>query len=264
MYKTTFRIDKMDCPSEEQMIRMKLEGKHGITVMEFDIPNRLLHVFHSSTYKHVLDDLNTLQLDTTFVASKESDPQVTADNPAAQRKLLWKVLLINAVFFVLEIFTGFWSQSMGLVADSLDMLADTVVYALALMAVGGTVALKKQIARISGYFQMLLAVLGLTEVARRFIGTGTMPHFQTMMVISVLALIGNAWCLYLLMKSKSEEAHMKASMIFTSNDVIVNIGVIIAGALVYFTKSPYPDLIIGTVVFILVARGAWRIIHLGK
>ena len=86
-----------------------------------------------------------------------------------------------------------------------------------------------------------------------------------MIVVSILALTANAICLYLLHKSKSkEEAHMKASMIFTSNDVIINVGVITAGILVYWLDSDKPDLIIGTIVFLLVMQGAMRIIKLGK
>ena len=42
---------------------------------------------------------------------------------------------------------------MGLVADSLDMLADSFVR-ISLFAVGGTVIKKKRIARIAGYFQL--------------------------------------------------------------------------------------------------------------
>ena len=179
-----------------------------------------------------------------------------------QRKLLWWVLAINFFFFALEIFTGFLSNSLGLVADSLDMLADAIVYSLALFAVGGTVLRKQKIAKASGYFQLTLAVLGFIEVARRFLGIGDIPDFQTMIVISILALIGNAICLYLLKKSKNQEAHIQASMIFTSNDVIVNIGVIAAGGLVYLTNSKLPDLIIGTLVFAIVARGAIRILKL--
>jgi Co/Zn/Cd efflux system component len=57
---------------------------------------------------------------------------------------------------------------------------------------------------------------------------------------------------------------MQASMIFTSNDVIVNIGVIIAGLLVLLTDSNYPDLIVGIIIFGIVARGSMRILKLGK
>ena len=76
--------------------------------------------------------------------------------------------------------------------------------------------------------------------------------------------MANSICLYLFQKSKSkEEAHMKASMIFSSNDVIINLGVIVAGLLVNWLNSNKPDLIIGTVVFILVIQGARRILKLG-
>lgn len=88
------------------------------------------------------------------------------------------------------------------------------------------------------------------------------PNYLTMVFVSLFALIGNAVSLYLLQKKKSKEAHMEASYIFTSNDVIANIGVIIAGIIVYFSQSAYPDLIIGTIVFLLVARGAFRILKL--
>lgn len=153
---------------------------------------------------------------------------------------------------------------MGLIADSLDMLADSIVYALALFAVGGTIARKNNIAKFAGYFQILLAVIGFVEVIRRFIGIEAMPDFKTMIVVSVLALIANVLCLYLLQKNKSKEAHMQASMIFTSNDVIINSGVIIAGLLVNWLNSSYPDLIIGAIVFVIVARGAYRILKLAK
>ena len=82
--------------------------------------------------------------------------------------------------------------------------------------------------------------------------------------LSLLALAGNASCLSLLQRSKSKEAHMQASMIFTSMDVIVNIGVNVAGAFVYVTGSNIPDLIGGTIVFVLVARGSYRILQLLK
>ena len=154
---------------------------------------------------------------------------------------------------------------MGLVADSLDMLADSFVYGISLSAVGGTLIRKKRIAKLAGYFQITLAIIGFVEVLRRFFAAEKLPDFSTMIIISIFALIANGICLYLLQKSKSkEEAHMKASMIFTSNDVVINLGVITAGVLVNWMNSNKPDLIIGTIVFIFVIQGALRILKLGK
>ena len=86
-----------------------------------------------------------------------------------------------------------------------------------------------------------------------------------MIYVSILALIANALCLYLLQKSTSKsEVHMKASLIFTSNDIIINLGGILAAILVNLLNSNIPDLAIGTIVFILVIQGARRILKLGN
>ena len=265
MQKTTFKISKMDCPSEEQMIRMKLADLTNIYSLDFDIPNRQLTVFHTDNHDQIFQRLDNLKFDTSLIDSVSAgNYTVTTDNTDRERKLLWQVLAINFFFFALELTTGFISNSMGLVADSLDMLADSIVYGLALFAVGGTMTRKKNIAKSAGYFQLTLAIFGFVEVVRRFIGLEEIPTFQTMIIISILALIGNGLSLYLLQKSKSKEAHMQASMIFTSNDVIVNLGVIVAGGLVYLTNSKYPDLIVGIIVFFIVGQGAFKILKLSK
>jgi len=264
MQKTIFEITKMDCPSEENLIRMKLDEVSSIAHLDFDIPNRKLIVFHKGEIDQIEQSIIDLKLGGKKISTEQSDQTQFKEN-SDQKKLLWTVLGINFLFFVIEMVTGLISKSMGLVADSLDMLADSFVYGISLFAVGGTVIRKKRIARMAGYFQITLAVLGFAEVLRRFFGTERLPDFSTMIVVSMLALIANGICLYLLQRSKSkEEAHMKASMIFTSNDVIINLGVIIAGGLVHWLDSSKPDLIIGTIVFILVIQGAIRILKLGK
>ena len=265
MYKTIFKISKMDCPSEEQMIRMKLSDITTIKSLDFDIPNRKLIVFHTDEKDKIFKKLEELKFDTSIIESFSIDNYETPiENVNQERKLLWQVLAINFFFFVVEILTGFVSNSMGLVADSFDMLADSFVYALALFAVGGTLLRKKIIAKFAGYFQLLIAVLGFIEVIRRFLDYESKANYLTMIVVSIFALLGNGLCLYLLQKSKSKEAHMQASMIFTSNDVIVNLSVIVAGGLVYLTNSKYPDLIVGTIVFIIVGQGAFKILKLSK
>ncbi len=181
-----------------------------------------------------------------------------------QTQVLRTVLVINLGFFILEGLAGFLAGSMGLIADGLDMLADAFVYGAALLAVRGSLEQKKLVATVSGWIQMILAVLGLIEVLHRFVGPHENPEWRTMIGVSLLALTGNAVCLMLLQKSKSEESHIRASIIFTSNDVLVNIGVIAAGAFVSVTGSGLPDLIIGGAVFVLVTRGAIRILGLGK
>jgi Co/Zn/Cd efflux system component len=263
MIKTIFEISKMDCPSEESLIRMKIEGQFGIKKLIFDIPNRKLTVFHIENLNQIEKAVIGLNLGGKLLSSENSNITVF-ESEESQKNLLKAVLIINFLFFLIEVSTGIISKSMGLVADSLDMLADSFVYGLSLLAVGTTALRKKKIAKIAGYFQITLALIGFIEVIRRFLGHESIPNFTTMISVSIFALVANALCLYLLQKSKSQEAHMKASMIFTSNDIIINLGVIIAGILVHILDSNKPDLIIGTIVFFIVSQGALRILKLGE
>ncbi|MFS4418133.1 cation transporter [Maribacter sp. 2307ULW6-5] len=264
MRKTIFEITKMDCPSEENLIRMKLDGISSIAHLDFDIPNRKLTVFHSGQMDQIEKSVLELNLGGKKISTEQTYQTEFKEN-ADQKKLLWSVLAINFAFFLIEMTTGIISKSMGLVADSLDMLADSFVYGISLFAVGGTLIKKKRIAKLAGYLQITLAIIGFVEVLRRFFGHEELPDFSTMIIVSIFALMANGICLYMLQRSKSkEEAHMKASMIFTSNDVIINLGVMVAGLLVNWLQSSIPDLMIGTIVFVLVVQGAFRILKLSK
>ena len=253
----------MDCPSEENLIRVKLDGLTEVKRLDFDLAGRRLTVFHDGRLEAIESSIIDLNLGGRRLSTEESDLPAF-DEATNQRRLLWVVLAINFAFFVIEMATGLISRSMGLVADSLDMLADAFVYAISLFAVGGTAARKKGVAKLAGYFQIALAVAGFAEVLRRFFGAEEIPDFRTMIVVSVLALVANGACLYLLQRSRSEEAHMRATMIFTSNDVIINLGVITAGVLVSWLNSVKPDLFVGAIVFVVVIRGAVKILKLSK
>ena len=171
------------------------------------------------------------------------------------------MLAINAFMFVLEISLGWIAQSTGLIADSLDMFADAAVYGVSLYAVGKALEKQRRAARLSGYFQLALSVLAIFEVGRRFF-FGSEPFASYMVAVSLLALAANVACLALISKHRTGGVHMQASWIFSANDVIANLGVILAGVMVYFTKSPYPDLIIGGIIAVIVFRGALKILKI--
>lgn len=263
MQRSTYKIDKMDCPCEESLIRMKLEGLPSIEKLEFNLTQRTLSVYHSDSSNPITEALDALNLGTHLLETIEAELSDKDDNKK-QRSVLKAVLLINFVFFVIEITTGYISNSMGLVADSLDMLADALVYGMSLIVVGAVAAKKKRVAFWSGVLQIILAIQGFAEVIKRFIGVEEMPNFKIMIGVSIAALIANSICLWLLQRTQSNDAHMKASVIFSANDVIINLGVITAGVLVYLTQSGIPDLIVGIVIFMVVLRGAVRILKLSR
>ena len=178
----------------------------------------------------------------------------------SQRQVLYWLLGINATMFVIEMGIGLFADSTALIADSLDMLADAVVYGVALYAIGKSLLHKANAARISGFFQMALGLLIIIDIVRRSI-YGSEPVSGLMMAMGAVALVANVICLVIIRKQRNEEVHMRASWIFSANDVIANLGVIFAGVLVFWLDSRWPDLVIGVIVSCVVLRGAKMILE---
>ncbi|WP_413231570.1 cation transporter [Microbulbifer elongatus] len=177
-----------------------------------------------------------------------------------ERNTLIALLSINGFMFLLELALGLIAQSTGLLADSLDMLADAFVYGLSLYAVGKAVAKKATAARVSGYLQILLGVGVLFEVLRR-LAFGSEPQSTLIIGVGIVALLANVACVALISKHRGGGVHMRASWIFSVNDVLANLGVILSGCLVAITGSRYPDLLIGMIISALVVRGGIQIVR---
>lgn len=263
MKETVFAVPKMDCPSEERMIRTALEGLPGIRGIDCDLSARKVRVVHDGEPSVVEARLIPLglgaSLETTGEASTDAIPAPL--DPKREARTLKILLAINAVLFVIELTVAWFAESTGLLADSLDMLADAAVYSIALYAVGRSAKAKLRTAHISGWLQAVLAVGALAEVIRRAC-TGSDPESLLMVGMGAVALVANASCLWLVSKHREGGAHMRASVIFSANDVLANVGVIVAGIVVALTRSSYPDLVIGTIIALVVLRGAWRILRL--
>lgn len=176
-----------------------------------------------------------------------------------QSRILKTLLAINAAMFVLEMVTGILAESTGLIADSLDMLADAVVYGIGLYAVGRAATAKIGAALVSGYFQMALALIVVLDVSRRAV-FGSEPEPAYMVLIGLVALAANVVCLKLIAKHRDGGIHMRASWIFSKNDVIANVGVVVSGGVVFATGTRWPDLIVGLGIAYIVFRGALAII----
>jgi Co/Zn/Cd efflux system component len=145
-----------------------------------------------------------------------------------ERKTLLALLAINAVMFFTEITLGFLAESTGLIADSLDMLADAGVYGLSLFVVGKGIERQSRAASISGVLQIILGIGVIVEVTRRLL-FGSEPESLLIIAVGTAALMANIYCLFLLSRHREAGVHMRASWIFSTNDVIANFGVIISG-----------------------------------
>lgn len=167
-----------------------------------------------------------------------------------QRETLQIVLLLNFGAFVFEVFFGLLHNSRGLLADGLDMFADACAYGLSLYAIGKSMHVKENIGRYVACSQVILLLFGIFSLLRNY----ETPVWGTMVWVSVIALIVNAYSLYRLKKLDSKDANINAVVLCSSIDVLTNIGVILSAGFVFAFKSFIPDLIISIIIYVLIVH----------
>jgi len=249
---------------------MQLAPIAGIQNLKFNLNERILTVLHESDENQILKAIEPLKFGAKLVSTTAAHQATlnealfeSDESREAEGRVLKQLLAINGVMFVVELAAGLIAQSTGLIADSLDMFADAAVYGMSLYAVGKAISYKMRAAKVSGYLQMVLALMALSEVIRRFV-FGSEPEAPVMMAVALTALVANVSSMALLSKHREGGVHMKASWIFSTNDVIANMGVILAGGAVYMSESQWPDLIIGTIIALVVFAGALKILNLSS
>lgn len=179
---------------------------------------------------------------------------------AQQRRTLLQVLLLNAGLSAALMATGLMADSSGLIANALDNASDAAVYAISLFAIGRAPQWKAAAATASGVLLLVFAVGVVIDVGRRYL-TGAEPIGPTMMVMALVAAAINAWCLRILSSGHRADVNMRAAWTFSTNDFVSNIGILVAGALVLFLGTSWPDLVIGLLIAGIAISGGIQILR---
>ncbi len=174
------------------------------------------------------------------------------------RRVLIIVLAINAAMFVLEFGAGLIAQSAALMADSMDMLGDALVYAVSLYALDRSLKWRAGAALFKGGFILLLGLGVLYQIAVKVLH-GVPPSSTLMLLFGALALVANLVCLRLLWKFKGDNVNLSSTFECSRNDVIANTGVIAAAGGVALFNSPWPDIAVAAVIAFLFFRSALRV-----
>lgn len=178
----------------------------------------------------------------------------------ARRRTLWIVLGINAVMFVAELAAGLLAESQALIADSADNLGDTLVYAMSLFVVAKSIQWRAGAAFVKGLIQLAFGIAIVASIVNSLLGEPE-PIGLVMMGVAAAALIGNLICFVLLMKHRSEDVNMRSVWLCSRNDVIGNIAVIISGGLVVLFNSPWPDLLVASLVAIVFLHTSYSVLR---
>lgn len=177
-----------------------------------------------------------------------------------ERRTLWIVLLLNAAIAIGFFTSGLIGDSSALIANGVDNLSDTAVYGLSLVALSRGQTWKTRAARASGVMLLIFAVGILLDVGRRYL-QGSEPIGPTMMVMSAVAAIVNYICLRMLQRLKQKDVNLRAATTFSFNDFISNGGILIAGALVLWLGTNWPDLIVGLATALIAIEGGIEILR---
>ena len=116
MQRSSFNVPKMDCPSEENLVRMALQDMPELS-LSFDLKQRQVTVLHRASADEVLARLTRLGLGAALQSSEavhdDAVPLPDAGD-VAELKVLRMLLGINAAMFVIEVVLGLLAQSAGL------------------------------------------------------------------------------------------------------------------------------------------------------
>ena len=181
-------------------------------------------------------------------------------NLARQRSVLRQVLLWNLALFAGLGVAGWVADSSALLANALDIGSDAAVYLLSYLALERRPAWKRGAANVSGVLLLIFAGMVLADVVRRWM-YGVEPLGPVMIGLALVAGAINLWCLVLLRRLRSDDVNMKAAETFSFNDFISNGGVVVAGVLVLWLGSSWPDLVAGALIAAVAFKGGIEILQ---
>ena len=171
------------------------------------------------------------------------------------RKVLILVLAINVVLFIVEAIAGFLVHSTALLADSLDMFGDALVYGFSLYVLWRSAESKAMAAMLKGAIMTVFGIGVLFEAIHKML-VGGAPVAETMGIIGILVLLGNALCCLLLLQHRSDDLNMRSTWLCSRNDIIANLFVLLAAGGVSYLRSVWPDILVGGIIAVLFLKTA--------
>ncbi len=176
----------------------------------------------------------------------------------SKRKILWLVLVINLIMFFVEGIAGWLAQSNALMADALDMLGDAAIYGFSLFVIQHDPVWRTRAAILKGIIMSIFA-LGILGSAIYRITHQVLPDASTMGIVGGLALAVNLFCAYLLLRFKDDDINMRSAWLCSRNDVLANLGVLVAAVAVVWTGTHWPDLAVGVIIAGLILQSSFGI-----
>lgn len=260
-----YRVTGMDCSSCAAKIEKATREVPGVAAVKVSIASGEMNVTVADTASplpNVEKAVTGLGYQLARIDDADDDdriPDLSHVTPAYKRAL-WIVVALNAGYGLIEIVGGFLAGSQALKADALDFIGDGLISWLGLMAIGWGLAARAKAAMLQGIFLGLLGlgVLGATIYRVFVLHT---PEAELMGAFGAVALVVNVLAAVVLLPHRTGDANVRAVWLFSRNDAIGNVAVVIAAGLVAWTGTAWPDLVVAIVIAGLFLQSSWSIIR---
>ncbi|MES2523213.1 MAG: cation transporter [Gemmatimonadota bacterium] len=262
-----YRVTGMDCARDAAQIEAVARGVAGLKAVHVSVATHVMSATANSP--EVLHAVERAVAEVGYQLSPlGAEPPGGADDgraaaphriAPAYRRALWVVVLLNLGYGVVEAVAGFVSESQALQADALDFLGDGAISFVGLLALGWPLQRRARVALTQGLF---LGALGISVIGTTLyrVVVQPQPEAETMGIFGSIALVVNVLAAMALIPHRAGDANARAIWLFSRNDALGNLAVVIAAGLVAWTKSPWPDLVVAFVIAALFLQSAWSIV----
>ncbi|MCG2632976.1 cation diffusion facilitator family transporter [Bradyrhizobium sp. WYCCWR 13023] len=260
-----YRVTGMDCSACAAKIEAAARSVAGVRDAKVSIASQEMMLRTddgTATLPEVERSITGLGYRLARIDADEDDHQVAdlSHVTPAYRRALWIVVLLNAGYGIIEIVGGFLAGSQSVKADALDFIGDGVISFLGLIAVGWGLAARAKAALLQGIFLGVLGVGVLVATAYRVLVQHP-PEAELMGILALIGLAVNVAAAVVLLPHRLGDANVRAVWLFSRNDAIGNIAVVIAALLVAWTQTPWPDLVVAVVIAGLFLQSSFSIIR---
>ncbi|MEY9885726.1 cation diffusion facilitator family transporter [Bradyrhizobium sp. USDA 329] len=259
-----YRVMGMDCSSCAEKIEIAARAISGVLEARVSIASQEMRL-HIDEKAAPLPELERTVAGLGYMLARldanDADDKIVdlSHVTPAYKRALWIVVLLNAGYGVIETIGGFIAGSQALKADALDFLGDGMISFLGLIAVGWGLAARAKAAMLQGIFLGVLGISVLVATVYRVLVV-QQPEAQLMGVLGLIALAVNIAAAVVLLPHRHGDANVRAVWLFSRNDAIGNVAVVIAALLVAWTRTPWADLVVAVIIAGLFLQSAFSII----
>ena len=261
-----YRVTGMDCANDAAEVEAAARTVAGVEAVKVSVATQTMtaRVREPAALAEMERAVGRLgyQLDRAGAHDADDDdgPKDLSHISPSYRRALWTVVLLNVGYGVVEVAGGIWSGSQALKADSLDFLGDGLITLLGLLAIGWRLAWRARAAVLQGIFLGALGIGVLANTAYRVLVLNR-PEAELMGAFGGGALLVNVAAALILIPHRTGDANARAIWLFSRNDALGNLAVVVAAGLVAWTRTPWPDLAVAFVIAGLFLHSAWVIVR---